>query len=67
MAGPPKLFFFLFFYERYKRKFFERQDPLSTKKPLPFIIWFFRFLGKIFLFIIILESIMAIIRLIMGE
>ena len=67
MAGPPNLFFFLFFYERYKRKFFEKQDPLSPKKPLPFILWFFRFLGKLFLEIIILSGIAWLISLITGR
>lgn len=66
MAGPPNIFFFLFFYERYKRKFFEQQDPLSTKKPLPFILWFLRFIGKIILFIFVLGVIGAIITLITG-
>lgn len=66
MAGPPNIFFVLFFYERYKRKFFEKNDPLSTKKPLPFILWFLRFIGKIFLFIFILAIPAAIIKAIIG-
>lgn len=66
MAGPPNLFFFLFFYERYKRKFFEKQDPLSTKKPLPFLLWFFRFLGKGFLILFVLGGIAELLSLITG-
>ena len=66
MAGPPPLFFFLFFYERYKRKFFEKQGPLSTKKPLPFVLWFLRLVGEIILFIVILSGIGALITLIAG-
>ena len=66
MAGPPPLLFFLFFYEKYKRKFIEQQGPLSTKKPLPFILWFLRFIGKIFLFMFILVCIAELISLIAG-
>ena len=67
MAVPPNPFLFLFFYERYKCKFYENKNPLSTQKPLPFILWFLRFLGKLFLVICIVGVIGGLSSVISGN
>ena len=56
MAAPTGLFLMMYFRERYKRRFYEREGYNTTKRPLPLIIWVFRAIGQIIfppLFIII--------------
>ena len=62
MSGP-NIFFLLYFYERYKRKFYEKNGTETDKKPLNFFLWSLRFMGKILLAIAVFGSIGGIISL----
>ena len=64
MAGPPNLFILLFFYNRYKKRVYNKNEKnLTEKKPLPFILWFLRGFVIIFIFILLICGINNIMQL----
>ena len=52
-----------FLYERYKRKFYEKNGVLTAKKPLCFILWLLRWLGGFFIVVVVCTLISYIIQL----
>ena len=46
--GPSRMFIFIFFYNRYKKRFYKKNgNLLMNKQPLSFFGWFFRLLLRV--------------------